>query len=107
MSELTGIKHDEGKPPMSLLPYPALREIARVLAFGAKKYDPHNWRGGFKWSRIADALLRHIGAWLEGEDLDPESGLNHLAHAGCCLLFLLTFIITKTGDDDRYKPDNR
>lgn len=100
----TGVKFDDGKPDLSLLPPEALTEIAKVLTFGAKKYAAHNWRKGFKWTRVFASTLRHLFAWLRGEDLDPETGLSHLAHAGCNVLFLLTFVLTKTGEDDRYKP---
>ena len=100
-----GVKHDSGKPDMSLLPAPALTQIAEVLTFGANKYDKHNWRKGMEWSRISAAAMRHLVAWNEGEDLDPESRLNHLAHAACCLTFLLTYVHDKTGIDDRYKNE--
>lgn len=112
-NQITGIddtfkKFDDGKPPMGLLPWEALREIAFVLGYGGRKYeDPYNYRKGTYWSRYYDAALRHIYAWIGGEDFDPESGLNHLAHAGCCILFLLTFIVTRTGVDDRYRPEER
>ena len=97
-----GVKHDSGKPRMDLLPPEALREAAAVLALGAEKYDAHNWRKGFAYSRLIAAALRHIFAWVGGENTDPESGKSHLAHAACCLLFLITFEVTKTGTDDRY-----
>lgn len=97
------VKYDDGKPDLSLLPPEALFAIAEVFTFGAKKYAPDNWRGGFAYRRVFAALLRHLLAWLRGEDKDPETGLAHLAHAGCNLMFLLTFVITKTGTDDRYK----
>ena len=103
--EGTGIKFDYGKPPMWLLPRIPLIEIAKVLDFGAAKYKPHNWRGGMKWSRLASALLRHIFAWLEGEDADEETGLSHLSHAGCCLIFLLEYEARGLGEDDRFNPD--
>lgn len=90
MSEAT--KHDKGKAPMSMLPYWGLEEIAQVLAFGAKKYGRDNWRQGMEWSRMLDAALRHLHAMSDGELLDPESGLPHAAHAGCCVLFLLDYI---------------
>lgn len=102
---LDAIKHDDGKPSLDLLPPEALEEIAKVLSFGAHKYEPHNWRKGFKWSRLSAALLRHVFAFLRGEDLDPETGLSHLAHAGCMLLFLLTHQLTEIGEDDRYRRD--
>lgn len=100
----SGTKHDQGKPPMALLDHHALTEIAKVLGFGARKYDDHNWRKGFPFSRLVSAAMRHISAWNSGEDNDPESGLSHLAHAGCCLMFLLSLHNDKPELDDRYKP---
>lgn len=99
------VKNDAEKPPMDLVPYPAILEIAKVLGFGARKYAAHNWRKGMKWSRLIAAAERHIGAFKEGEDLDPESGLSHLAHLGCCVVFLLTYQVTNIGTDDRWKPE--
>jgi hypothetical protein len=104
---VSGIKHDDGKPRMGLLPTGPLREIAKVMTFGADKYGDHNWRGGFKWSRLTDAALRHLTAWNDGEDKDPESGLSHLAHVACCVLFLLEHEQKKLGNDDRYKVEVR
>jgi hypothetical protein len=98
-----GTKHDDGKPLLALLPFEALEAVGRVMTFGAKKYAANNWRGGFAWTRLVSSSLRHIFSWVKGEDLDPESGESHLAHAACCILFLLTFVLTKTGEDDRYK----
>lgn len=103
---MTGIKHDAGKADIALLPPEALVAIAEVFTFGAKKYAADNWRGGFSYRRVVSALLRHLYAWLRGEDNDPESGLSHIAHAGCNVMFLLTFIITKTGTDDRYRASD-
>lgn len=101
------VKADGGKARMDLLPVKPLRAISEVLAFGANKYpDPiardYNWRRGFAFSRIYGAALRHLTAWWDGEDLDPETGLPHLSHAGCDILFLLEFVLSGTGDDDRY-----
>lgn len=101
------VKADGGKARMDLLPQPALEGTAEVLAFGASKYADHNWRKGFAWSRIYGAALRHLTAWAEGEDLDPESGLSHLDHAACCVMFLQTYVRTGTGTDDRYKPEEK
>jgi hypothetical protein len=88
---------------MSLLDRKALESIAEVLAFGAEKYAAHNWRAGFNHTRLSDAALRHIFAWIDGEDADPESGLSHIAHAQCCLMFLQRLIIEKPERDDRYR----
>lgn len=84
-----GIKHDGEKPMMGLLPFGPLREVAKVLTFGAKKYAPNNWKKVTPPSRYFDAALRHLADYAEGEDDDQESGLSHLAHAACCLLFAL------------------
>ena len=88
-----GVKYDEDKPRFSLVPSASLKAIAQVLTYGAKKYpQADNWkRVDNARERYTDALLRHVYAWMDGESLDPESGLHHLAHAGCCVLFLLHF----------------
>lgn len=97
------VKADADKPRVDLLPARPLFAIGEILGFGAEKYAAHNWRRGFKWSRMGGAALRHLLAWLDGEDLDQETGKSHLAHLGCDVLFLLEFEMTGTGTDDRYK----
>lgn len=79
-----------------------MEEIAKVLAFGAQKYAAHNWRKGIAYSRLLDAALRHLYAFADGEDTDPESGLSHIAHAGCCVVFLLGMIHSRPDQDDRH-----
>jgi len=97
------IKHDSGKIPVELLPTEALEEIAKVLDFGSRKYASWNWSNGFKWSRLIGATLRHLFLFQRGIDKDEESGLSHLAHAGCCILFLLQHELSSLGSDDRHK----
>ena len=98
------MKFDQDKLPLNLLSTEAMNQTAAVLKFGAQKYAEHNWRGGFKWSRPLAAAMRHLTAFNDGEDRDPESGLSHLAHAACCIMFLLEFEKTHQELDDRYKP---
>lgn len=87
---LPGTKYDDDKDRWDLLPWEETRQIVQVLTYGAKKYAPDNWRKVPEWrNRYFSALLRHLWAWFIGERLDPETGFNHLAHAGCCLLFLM------------------
>ena len=100
----TALKFDQDKLPLHLLSTEAMNQTAAVLAFGAQKYAAHNWRKGFAWSRPLAAAMRHITAFNAGEDKDPESGLSHLAHAACCIMFLLEFEKTHQELDDRYKP---
>jgi hypothetical protein len=96
-----GRKDDSGKTPWHLMPPDALNQIAQVLEFGANKYGDRNWEKGMHWSRPFSALMRHMWAWWRGEDRDPETGLSHLAHAGCCILFLLSYEGRAHGTDDR------
>ena len=86
---MKGRKYDQGKPPLSLLPNAGLRAIAQVLRVGAEKYSPQNWRHVRPGRRYLDAALRHLHAFADGEDNDPEDGLGHLAHAGACVLFAI------------------
>jgi hypothetical protein len=96
-------KYDGEKPRMELLSYSALRQTAEALTFGARKYDDDNWRNGFEWRRLVGAAMRHLHAWNDGEDRDPESGLSHLAHCACCVMMLLEHEEKKYGTDNRYK----
>jgi hypothetical protein len=84
-----------------LVPWPAMDEVARVYAFGATKYDDHNWHRGYKWGLSLAALFRHVVCWARGETRDPESGLHHLAHAVFHCLTLMTFQDENLGTDDR------
>ena len=90
MTTSEGIKYDSKKPKMNLLPPKAIVEISKVLTFGAAKYDAENWRKlDDLQNRYTAGALRHIFAHMDGEELDPETNLSHLAHAMCCLLFKL------------------
>lgn len=100
---MSGLKYDTGKAPLSLVDRYAIEQIGHVLAFGARKYSAHNWREGIEYSRLLDAALRHLYAFADGEDTDPESGLSHIAHAGCCVVFLLGMINARPDMDDRYQ----
>ncbi len=83
-------KHDAGKWRFSLVPLESLMQIVGVLELGAKKYAPGNWKTvPDAKTRYFDACIRHLMAWWSGERNDEESGISHLAHAGCCILFLL------------------
>lgn len=84
-------KQDTGKLRYDLFPVEALEEITKVLNFGANKYAERSWEAGMKWGRLYAAMFRHMTAWWMGEDLDKETGISHLAHAGCCVIFLLTY----------------
>ena len=98
-----GTKHDQGKPDLSHISLELMEQVARVREFGARKYSRDNWRKGFLFNRSIAAALRHILAFKEGENLDPESGLSHIAHAVCCLEHLMNDIKNHPENDDRDK----
>jgi hypothetical protein len=102
-----GIKHDNGKPRISLIPREALEGAAKALTFGANKYNAHNFKKGIEYSRLVDAVMRHLIAWIDGEDNDLESGLSHLDHALASLSMLKYMEVNKTEMDDRYKKETK
>jgi hypothetical protein len=92
-----------GKPDFSLIPLCVLEDEARVWEHGAKKYSANNWMKGQKWSVPLASLLRHLAAWQSGEDLDPESGISHLAHISCNVRMLTLYSKNYVEGDDRPK----
>lgn len=99
--ELEGRKDDQQKPRYDLIAPELLESVARVLTFGAEKYGERNWEQGMSWGRPFAALMRHMWAWWRGESNDPETGLPHLAHAACCVMFLLAYEQRNIGKDNR------
>ncbi len=86
------MKYDKDKADISLIPTKALRGVAKVFEYGAKKYSPFNWvvdGPTTEWRRTYSSMQRHLHSWLECEDIDPESGLDHLSHACTQLLILI------------------
>lgn len=63
----------------------------------------HNWRKGFKWTRLLAAAFRHLSAVAQSVDIDDESGLYHVDHLLCMAAFLSEHMQSKLGEDDRYK----
>ena len=96
---IRGVKYDNGKPQWSLLPFRALTQVVEVLTYGAKKYAPDNWKKvPDARRRYIDAGFRHFTAYASGETHDPETGKHHLAHAICCMLYLVAFDLGEHND---------
>lgn len=92
MSDLTeGKKDDSEKRRYDLLPRRALQAVVERLDFGAKRYTPHNWRMGIKYSRLVGATERHLNAFLLGNNIDPDGGLHELSGAAISILMLLEY----------------
>ncbi len=102
-SSQTGRKDDSEKSRVDLIDAEFLEGLGDVLAFGARKYAAHNWRGGIQYSRLIAACFRHLLAILRGEDKDSESGLGHVFHLACSCMFLSWHLKHRRDLDDRYK----
>lgn len=97
----SGARYNGGKPDLSLIPLSTLEDEARVWGYGKQKYAAWNWAKGMAWSVPLACALRHLAAWQRGEDVDPESGLPHLAHVMCNIRMLTLYSKTYPEGDDR------
>jgi hypothetical protein len=79
--------------------------MAQAFTYGAKKYGDHNFKGGIEYTRLADACMRHLTAWLDGENNDLESNLSHIDHALASLAMLRHMMENNKDLDDRHKKD--
>ncbi len=99
-----GLRFNQGKLRLDLVPQSAIDGIAQVLDFGAKKYEENNWRKGMAWSKITSSLKRHLAAIERGEDFDQESGLHHIDHVLTNAAFLKEYYkIYPQGDDRQHR----
>lgn len=96
-----GKRLNTGKLRLELVPTSSIRALAEVLQAGAAKYDDRNWEKGMKWTIVYACAMRHLLAWYDGEDLDPESKLNHLKHVLANISFLIEYEKTCPNLDDR------
>jgi len=102
---MTADHKDQGKLRLDLVPASLNEAVAEVMGFGASKYSDNNWRKGMPWMKIFASIKRHLHAWENCEDLDLESGLRHLGHAGCDLAFLIEYAKTHPHLDNRIRPE--
>lgn len=90
------------KPPLTLVPPALAIYTSRVMELGAKKYGPYNWREfPVKYTVYIEAAMRHLYAAFDGEDIDPESNMPHIAHAAACMAILLDALALGNLIDDR------
>ncbi len=94
---------DDGKAGLQfILAMPGLYDVAKVGDFGAKKYGQFNYKKGMKWMRLLGSCSRHLVSFIQGEDLDRESGISHIAHLVYDGLMLLDYVRRHRELDDRY-----
>jgi hypothetical protein len=100
-----GLRHNQGKLRLDLVPVSLDRAVAAVLQQACERsvnpYPERNWERGMPWSKVTASLLRHLAAWRAGEDNDPETGLPHLWHIACNVAFLIEYQETCPRLDDR------
>ena len=102
---MDAVRDDKGKPNIWYVPRAAINAMARVFEFGAKKkYHAYNYKTGkgLDWNRVYDSALRHLLAWNDGEDTDPESGMSHLWHAITNTAMLIDLIELGKGREYRF-----
>tara|TARA_R110000822_G_scaffold227017_1_gene359667 strand:- start:51931 stop:52347 length:417 start_codon:yes stop_codon:yes gene_type:complete len=128
--EEKGLRFNTGKLKWSLVSWKALAPMVQVLSYGAHKYTTfkrddgstvtgaqiskedskgleivtsgaNNWKGGLKYTEVAESLKRHLFEFVEGEDNDGESGLHHIGHILCNAMFLSYMILFRKDLDDR------
>ena len=101
------LRYDDGKPEMHyILTFPnAMREFAKVCTYGGKKYDVGNYLKGAPHSQYVKCGLRHLFAWWNGEERDPESKCLHLAHFVWNALCLCEMALSRKDLDDRFNQE--
>jgi Domain of unknown function (DUF5664) len=98
------ISNEPEKLDYTLMPLDALEDVAHALMYGRDKYGEWQWTNdNYKWTEFLAKAQRHIYAFTRGEDIDPKSGLPHIACAIADLMFLQSHIHQRTGVDNRYK----
>ena len=101
------LRYNQGKLQWSLIDFKSLEGLVKVLEMGAKKYDKHNWKKGMPITQVSESLMRHLFAFLNGEDTDSESGLSHISHVMCNAMFIEYIMREKPEFDDRYETQNK
>lgn len=103
VTEGTGGEKGVKTARFELLPPRAMWKVAELFGAGANKYEDHNWRRGYEWSKSYGAAQRHLNQFWAGESIDPELGTHHLASAVFHMLVLMTFEEEHPELDDRYE----
>jgi hypothetical protein len=100
-----GLKHDGGKPRLSLVPPILIKAVGTVMTHGAEKYGVNSYKN-VEPDRYRDALARHYCSYMEDPyGKDKDSGLPHLWHVACNVAFLLELDKVKK-DEERQKGNS-
>jgi hypothetical protein len=97
------LRYNEGKLQWSMIDFKSLEGMVRVLEMGAKKYSKDNWKLGMPVTQVCESLMRHLFAYMSGEDTDPESGESHMSHVLVNAMFVEYIMKERSEFDDRKK----
>lgn len=92
------LRYNQGKVQWALVDYKSIEPMVRVLEYGCQKYSKNNWKKGMPASQIIESMLRHTYKLLEGELVDPESGIEHVGHIQCNAMFL-AYVLREKADE--------
>jgi hypothetical protein len=95
------LRYNNGKLQWSLVDFDSLEGLVKVLEYGATKYSKNNWKKGMPVTQVSESLMRHLFAFLKGEDVDPESGCRHISHVMCNAMFIEYIMREKPHYDNR------
>jgi hypothetical protein len=95
------LRYNMGKLEWSLVDFDSLEGLVKVLEYGCHKYARNNWKKGMPVTKVSESLMRHLFAFLRGEDVDPESGCRHISHVMCNAMFIEYIMREKPHYDDR------
>lgn len=107
MNEEKALRYNQEKLKWTLIDFDSLEDMTRVLEFGSKKYSAHNWKQGLPTTEIVESMMRHLHAYLRGENIDPESSLPHTGHILCNAMFLAYMEKYKPEFDSRFIDKNK
>lgn len=102
-NKLTGDRYNGGKLKWGLVDFNSLKPLVQALEYGATKYTPYNWQKGLSYVETLESILRHVHALIQGEDIDPESGVSHIGHVQANAMFLRYMMVNRRDLDDRHK----
>jgi hypothetical protein len=103
----SALRYNSNKLRWSLVDFDALEDMVKVLVFGSKKYADNNWKKGLKTTEIFESIMRHLSAYMRGEEFDLESGLPHTGHILCNAMFLSYMEKYKKDFDTRFFDKNK
>ncbi|MEO9257050.1 MAG: dATP/dGTP diphosphohydrolase domain-containing protein, partial [Crocinitomicaceae bacterium] len=103
----SALRYNSNKLRWSLVDFDALEDMVKVLDFGSKKYADNNWKKGLKTTEIFESIMRHLSAYMRGEEFDLESGLPHTGHILCNAMFLSYMEKYKKDFDTRFFDKNK